>query len=313
MSFVERAIKKLQEARVSDAPLPSRSSVRPEDGRGRATPSDSGVQRPAASRAAVNAAAAQLRDADRRRIEISRTTLRAEGLLPPEHQERDIADDYRQIKRPLLARALGLPHAPEVSNARCIMVASALSGEGKTFTSVNLAMSIARERELRVVLVDADVAKPHITRSFGLASEKGLLDLLTDESLEIEDLILATDIPSLYILPSGRQSETATELLASARMTEIMATMAANDPTRIVVLDSPPLLLTSESRVLGSIAGQIVLVVRAGATPQQAVLDAINYLGEHDSVEMILNQSEASLSHGFYYGQVPYGAVESEE
>jgi protein-tyrosine kinase len=312
MSLVERAIKKLQEARPSSEPIAeARRRPRPEvpDGNvsGSAPP-----QKPVALEPKV-VPAALARDATRRRIALNRAALRAEGLLPPEHHEREIADDYRQIKRPLLARALGAEPLPDTTFARSLMVASALSGEGKTFTSINLAMSIARERELRVVLVDADVAKPHISRVLGLDSEKGLLDLLSDESLDVEDLIVATDIPSLFVLPSGRHSDTATELLASARMRHVMTTMMANDPGRIIVLDSPPLVLTSESRVLGDVAGQVVVVVRAGHTPQQAVLDAINFLGEHQSIELILNQSESSPGHGLYYGQAPYGTVEAEQ
>lgn len=303
MSFVEQAIKKLQESRaasrapddgtpaahtlVSDKPMPSGRTI---------------------SAAPVPAAIPTPRVAPTKRLEISRAALRTAGLLAPEHDERQIASDYRQIKRPLIAAATGRG-APAVENGNVIMVASALPGEGKTFTSVNLAMSIARERDVEVVLVDADVAKPHISRTLGVDAEKGLLDLLADEALEVETLIFATDVEGLCVLPAGRHSDTATELLASTRMEQILATMSANDPRRIIVLDSPPLLLTSEARVLSGAAGQVVIVVRAGNTARQAVLDAIGYLGDHGSISLILNQSQGTAGEGYYYGQVPYGAA----
>jgi exopolysaccharide/PEP-CTERM locus tyrosine autokinase len=303
MSFVEQAIKKLQESRaasqapdvgtpaghapVSDRPVPSGRTI---------------------SAAAVPVAIPTPRVVPTKRLGINRAALRAAGLLAPEHDERQIASDYRQIKRPLIAAATGRG-APRVENGNVIMVASALPGEGKTFTSVNLAMSIARERDVEVVLVDADVAKPHISRTLGIDAEKGLLDLLSDEALEVETLIFATDVEGLCVLPAGRHSDTATELLASTRMEQILATMSANDPRRIIVLDSPPLLLTSEARVLSGATGQVVIVVRAGYTARQAVLDAIGYLGDHGSISLILNQSQGTAGEGYYYGQVPYGAA----
>ena len=128
------------------------------------------------------------------------------------------------------------------------MMASAMPGEGKTFTSINLALSMALEKDLSVLLVDADVAKPHISRTFGVEQEPGLLDLLKDESSRVESVILPTDVPNLCILPAGKQSDTATELLASQRMQIVANHLEATDPNRIVLIDSPPLLLTSDAR-----------------------------------------------------------------
>jgi exopolysaccharide/PEP-CTERM locus tyrosine autokinase len=312
MSFVERALKKLQESRAASPGLglqQPRGAVNADMQAGHAFAYD---RSPAPGRVPpvlnTPVAAVPARVVPTKRLEVDRAALRAAGLLPPEHQERQIAGDYRQIKRPLIATATGRG-APQVPNGNVIMVASALPGEGKTFTSVNLAMSIARERDVQVVLVDADVAKPHISRTLGIDGEKGLLDLLSDEALDVETLLFSTDVQGLSILPAGLQSDTATELLASTRMEQLLATMSANDPRRIIVLDSPPLLLTSEARVLSAAAGQVVVVVRAGYTAQQAVLDAIGYLGDHGSISLILNQSQGTASEGYYHGQVPYGAA----
>lgn len=188
------------------------------------------------------------------------------------------------------------------------MVASSLPGEGKTFASVNLALSMSLERDISVVLVDADVAKPHISRLFGIDGEPGLLEALQSDNLDIEALILPTDIPKFSILPAGKPTETATELLASRRMQSIVARLeTGQDRSRVVIFDSPPLLLTAESRVLAQQMGQIVLVVQAGRTPQQAVLDAIACLGENKSVALLLNQSESVTESGYYYRDVVYG------
>ena len=219
--------------------------------------------------------------------------MQAIGLVPPETQERLIANQFRQIKRTLIANAFG-KGVPAVPNGRLIMMTSALPGEGKTFSSLNLGLSMAREKEVEVLLVDADVAKPQVSGLFKLEKERGLLDALINDAIEVESLVLRTDVKGLSILPAGRCSEDlATELLASTRMEETVARLGSRYPNRIVLFDSPPLLLTNESRVLATVVGQIVLVVRAGVTPQQAVMEAIGYIGEDKPVGLVLNQSKA--------------------
>jgi protein-tyrosine kinase len=238
-------------------------------------------------------------------VRIDRLRLRAAGFVPDENQERRFADQYRRIKRPILMQVQVLT-AARAPGARFVLMASALPGDGKTFTSINLALSIARERDVSVLVMDADVAKPHISRIFGIDQEPGLLDALADDNLDIESLVLPTDVPGLSVLPAGRRHEAATELLASARMDQVITRLTARDPRRIVLLDSPPLLLSSESRALVQIAGQVVLVVRAGGTPRQAVEEAIGYIGEGKPLGLILNQSMLALSEG-YYGYGSYG------
>jgi protein-tyrosine kinase len=238
-------------------------------------------------------------------IKIDRLRLRSAGFIPDETQERRFADQYRRIKRPVLmqVQTLTAAHAP---GARLVLMASALPGDGKTFTSINLALSMARERDVSVLIMDADVAKPHISRIFGIDQERGLLDALADNALDIESLVLPTDVPGLSMLPAGRRNEAATELLASERMDQVITRLTARDARRIVLLDSPPLLLSSESRALVQIAGQVVLVVRAGQTPRRAVQEAIGYIGEGKPLGLVLNQSLLALSEG-YYGYGSYG------
>jgi protein-tyrosine kinase len=242
----------------------------------------------------------------RRVISIDQDALRASGLLPPKQQELEIANQYRQIKRPLIAAAMGRGREP-VPNGRLIMMASALAGEGKTFTAINLAFSMAREENLQVVLVDADVAKPQISKMFGVDAERGLLDAVTDPTMDLEALIVPTDVPNLFLLPSGKRSDRATELLASDRMVEAMTWLLKRDPNRIFVFDSSPLLLTTEAPALAQISGQVVVVVQAERTEHHVLMDALSRLPDGCSPSLVLNQSTLKNMGYYYYG---YGAQE---
>lgn len=236
------------------------------------------------------------------RITIDTAALRSRGYLPELGLERRFADHYRQIKRPLIEKALS--GGPEM---RILVVASALPGDGKTFTSINLALSMARERDASVLLIDADGPKARVSEVLGLKGKRGLLDALADESIDVESLVVRTDIRGLELLPAGRFIENATELLASDRMRQIVTRIAARNPRRLVLLDSAPLLVSSEARVLHRVAGQVVLVVRAGATPRQAVSDAIAQVDKSKLQGLIINQAVFRKDGGYYdYGS--YGA-----
>ncbi len=195
--------------------------------------------------------------------------------------------------------------AVQPSDPRLIMVTSALPGDGKTFTSINLAFSLARERDISVLLVDADLLKPHVSKIFGLQQAPGLTDALTDETVSIESLVVATNVRGLSILPAGTPAEGTAELLSSDRMRQMMASLCTQNPRRIVLFDSPPLLITSEGPALADLAGQIVLVVRAGQTPQRAVLDAIGLIDEHGRAASC-STKHTWATHG-YYGYGSYG------
>lgn len=243
-----------------------------------------------------------------KKITLDFNLLRERGYLPEESASRQFSDHYRRIKRPLIDKAVTESGAKRES--RLIMVTSALPGDGKTFTSINLALSIALERDLSVLLVDCDVSKRHVTDIMGLNDDQGLVDALLDESIEAESLIVGTNQRGLSILPSGSQAQGTAELLSSNRMREIVAGLCARSPRRIVLLDSPPLLITNEGRVLAKIAGQVALVVRAGRTPRQAVKDAISLFGADQAGGIILNDVTTGGSDEYYghYGYGSYGA-----
>jgi protein-tyrosine kinase len=300
VSLVEKALKKMESARAASKrdippPLPPVQPYSPPPVSVAATP------------AAVALAPVARTD---KVVTVHLSALRSSGHLPAEVDVRRLAAEYRHIKRPLMAVAKGRG-VPPVDNGRVIMVASALPGEGKTFTSINLAMSIALEKDTSVLLADGDFAKSHLSRIFGVESERGMLDLLLDESLDPAEAILNTSVPGLSLLPAGRHTDTITELIGSARMERIIVEVLARDPKRVVVFDSPPLLLTTESRALAGVAGQIVVVVRAESTQHKAVADALALLGDGKSIGMILNQCHSGATHG-YYGYGEYGAPVSD-
>lgn len=234
-----------------------------------------------------------------KRIKIDLENLHARGMITPNHTKSQIAEQFRLIKRPLLSNAFN----PEsgIANGNLVMVTSSLAGEGKSFCSINLAMSIAMEMDHRVLLVDADVARPSIPRTLGFSMEEpGLLDIIMDPHREISDVLMKTNVEKLTLIPSGTRHAHATELLASQSMRTILAELAHRYHDRVVIFDSPPLLLTSEARVLASQMGQIVLVVEAERTTQQTVKEALQQIESCDVINLIYNKARSYNSAGYY-------------
>ena len=244
-------------------------------------------------------------------LQIDRDALRAAGLMAPESQARQVADEYRQIKRPLLAGASGRAGG-QIERGNLLMVGSAVSGEGKTFTCINLCLSIATEKDWSVVLIDADVAKPHVSRLFGLADAPGLLDLLRDHNLRPSSVVSPTDVPGLAVMPAGGRDDFASELLASERMESICRALAAEDRRRMLVFDSSPLLQTTEAPVLASHMGQLAVVVRADQTSRQQLQSALAKIDPELSVSLVLNQAKSAGFLDYYTGNYGYGQAYGE-
>lgn len=238
-------------------------------------------------------------------VEIDLQRLAAAGYVTPTAPRSRLADEMRVIKRPLIGNAQGRSAAP-IQSANLVMVTSAVPGEGKTFMAINLAISIAMELDTTVLLVDADVARPAIPERLGLSYDKGLLDLLTRKDLDVSDVMLRTNIDRLSVLPAGTPHSRATELLASETMTLLLEEMSSRYPDRILVFDAPPLLASTESRVLATHMGQIVLVVEAERTPQASIKQALATVEQCPVVMTVLNKIERSES-GSYYGNYGYG------
>lgn len=232
-------------------------------------------------------------------VTLDRGRLKEEGFLASDEVERVKAEEYRRIKRPLLAHAFGIG-ATQIEDGALVLVTSALAGEGKTHTCINLALSLAMEKDRTVLLIDGDVEKPHISRLFGVADEPGLLDALADEASGLQDLLIRTDIENLRILPAGHWHQHATELLASERMLKLCRELATRYPDRIILFDSPPLLAATEAQAIAAAVGQVALVIAEGITPREAVREALRLIDERKAVNAILNKSRRPLSGGYY-------------
>lgn len=234
-----------------------------------------------------------------KRVSIDLEKLHHLGIVTPLHGKTQVAEQFRLIKRPLLINAFN--QNTGIKNGNLIMITSSLAGEGKSFCSVNLAMSIAMEMDHRVLLVDADVARPSIPKLLDFSPErKGLLDVILDDHLDVSDILIKTSIEKLTIISAGTRHPHATELLASQSMRDILTELAQRYQDRIVIFDSPPLLLTSEARVLASEMGQIVLVVEAERTTQQTVKEALRQIESCDVVNIIYNKARALPGAGYY-------------
>jgi exopolysaccharide/PEP-CTERM locus tyrosine autokinase len=239
-------------------------------------------------------------------VSIRLDALRRRGFAVPDSQASRTGEEFRVIKRPLIANAFGRGAAP-VRNGHRVMVTSAFPGEGKSFCAINLALSIAAERDHQVLLVDADVARPSIPRELGFSATAGLMNLLLDPgSRDVSELVLRTNIEKLMILPAGRRHELATELLASQTMSRVLDDLSSRYPDRVIIFDSPPLLMTTESRVLATHMGQILMVVAAGSTPKAAVNDALATIdGAAEVTGLVLNRMRGGPTGG--YGLYGYG------
>lgn len=223
-----------------------------------------------------------------RRHAIDRNRLVARGFLDPSGGRTVLGEELRLVKRLLLERALSPSARPR---DRVIAVTSALAGEGKTFIAVNLALSLSLEREARVVLIDADPIKAATVDILGLPRMPGLAELLGSRPADPAELFVRTDLERLAVVAPGAPEPRFTELLSSRRMRAVVEAMLTADPSLVVVIDSPPLLASSEAQAIAHLAGQTVLVVAAETTPRHAVDRAIALIAEHTEVELLLNRS----------------------
>jgi exopolysaccharide/PEP-CTERM locus tyrosine autokinase len=243
------------------------------------------------------------RNPDRQMIaqaDINLAKLHQLGMITPDQGKTLAAQEFRGIKRSLIQNAF-IKGDGAIHHGNLIMLTSALPKEGKTFCAINLAMSIATEMDHTVLLVDADVARPSVLLTLGLKSAVGLMDILLDEELDLADVMIKTNVDTLKILPAGTGHRHATELLASQAMSSLLNDIANRYPDRIVIFDSPPLLPTTEARVLASQMGQIVMVVEAETTTQHAVKEALRQIETCAHVSLVYNKAKA-FSGGTNYG-----------
>jgi exopolysaccharide/PEP-CTERM locus tyrosine autokinase len=296
MDIIEQAAKRLAELRRAGVETAAEPSAAP------ATVTPSAVV-PAATTAVAppQPSVAETAASMSRRVELDMVRLAEKGIVTPSAARSNLADELRVVKRPLLRNAAGKGATP-VRNANLIMITSAVPGEGKSFTAANLAMSIATELDHTVLLVDADVARPSLPEIFDLPPGKGLLDVLVEPELDLSQVMLRTNVEKLSILPSGLPHAHATELLASEAMANMLEELASRYSDRIIIFDSPPLLVTTEARTLASHMGQVVLVVRAERTTHSEVRHALAMIEQAPVKMLMLNQAADPSAKGYGYG-----------
>jgi receptor protein-tyrosine kinase len=233
-----------------------------------------------------------------RQVDINLGRLNRKGYISPEQANSPLSTTFRRIKRPLLNNVLG-KGATVIDNANLIMIASSLSGEGKTFTAINLALSMAMEKDKNILLVDADVSKPSHHEILGIESEVGFIDFLTGKVRDISKIINKTNIPSLSLMFAGSKTPHAIEIFASEAMGRFLAELSNRYSDRVIIFDSAPLLLPTEASVLASHMGQVVVVVEAEITDQKLVKQAVEML-DNRIVLLVLNKVRQESDFGAY-------------
>ena len=306
MSIIEKAASRIDQQRHNAAPANPASTIVPAEPPLVDAPAAVLVDVPVAPAPTPDLAAETAPTPARtRRVELDLSRMRELGMVTAAGGRTNLLEEFRIIKRPLLKRAFA-ERGPKDNPANLIMITSSLPGEGKTYCAINLAMSIAMELDHTVLLVDADVARPSVLRTLGLPAQRGLMDILVDDALQLPDVILRTNVDTLALLPAGTTSNAATELLASSTMAAMLTELANRYPDRVIIFDSPPLMLTTEARVLASHMGQIVVVVEAQTTTQHAVKESLQQLEGMSNVNLVYNKTRdipgIEETYDYHYG-----------
>ena len=310
MNTIEQAARRLEQLRRAgvdvqdpasvEAPPPTSATVAAAEAV--AVPQGHETVSPPAPSSYAASASASAEDRRSRDVTVDLLRMQRAGLLVPGQPRSQLEEEFRIVKRPLLENVRG-QGAMRPDRANLIMVTSALAGEGKTQTAINLATSIAMELDHTVLLVEADVLRPSALERLGVQASKGLLDLLEFPQTQLSDVLLRTNIPKLTLLPAGTASSRSTELLASGAMNSLLNELASKYADRIIIFDTPPLLSTTESRVLASHMGQVVMVIEANKTPINTIKQAFATVENHPVVMSMLNKyrgPKGSTAYGYY-------------
>ncbi|WP_446810193.1 XrtA-associated tyrosine autokinase [Methylomonas sp. 2BW1-5-20] len=232
-------------------------------------------------------------------------SLAENGFIDNNNAKSQLAEEFRVIKRPLVNNIQGSENNG-INRSNLILICSSLPGEGKTFVSINLALSIANERDKSVLLIDADVEKPSISKQLGINSPRGLIEYLEDDKVTFSDILLKTDLPNLSLITAGKRHKYSTELLSSQRMYLFAEEVSRRYKDRIVIFDSPPLLVATQAQILAELVGQVVLVIAAETTPQSVVNESVAKLSNCDVVMTLLNKTRKEIDiygHNYSYGK----------
>lgn len=242
-------------------------------------------------------------------LELDFERLRRLGFLVPGDPASRLSEEFQQVKRRLIANAT--PGATAMGKpANLIMVTSSMPGEGKTYTTMNLAMSIAMEIDRTVLAIDSDILKSDLSRLFGAFNRTGLYDYLAHPDLDLAEIIQRTNVPTLSFVPAGTIREGITERLASQAMVKLAVELATRYSDRIIIFDAPPVLAMSGAAALAPLIGQVVLVVEAYKTARETLKRTLSALEHVQITGLVLNKirhQAAGGNYGYGYGQYGHG------
>ncbi len=239
--------------------------------------------------------------------------LKDAGYITPDMPPNLMSEEFRLIKRSIINAAFGAREKTKVSisnrrsKSNIVLVTSSNPSEGKTFCAINLALSIATEQDITVLLIDADFSKPEILNRLNISGSKGLMDVVADKEQELGDCLVRTNIPNLVLLPAGRQHNLTTEMLASERMVDIIHEMASRYSDRLIIIDSPPVLASSAAAVLASYAGQSVFVIEAEKTTEPQIKESLKMISACEDIGLLLNKTKYNGSNKKFASYYGYG------
>ncbi len=301
MSLVERAAGRLRAQLLGGAPGPLLTPATPKAPARDMPASIARTEEHTQGRVraiAVGVAPETLKPRPRPSVAFDREQLKEGAIVDWTMTRGRVTEELRIIKRQLLNNAFAEPNDAE-KRADVIMVTSARPNEGKTFTALNLALSIAKESNHHVLLVDADGSRQGLRRFLTAGDLPGLLDLVADPAVDVADTILRTEVPRLSVVLAGTEQQHGPELLASQRMRSLINEMAMRYEDRIIILDAPPCLVSSDPAVLAAIVGQVVFVIEADRTQRGEVEASLELLHACPQISLILNKTKVAASNSF--------------
>lgn len=300
MSIIEKAIKKQSEA----SHTLRETSV--ERAQSRKAPESVNDAEPLAPLAVAAEPAAAVARENKVSVNLDLQQLAQRNFVSLSSDRRLINEEYRVIKRKLINNAFGAL-SQTLKHPNLILVSSSRPGEGKTFSAVNLALSIALEQDKTVLLVDSDVLRPSVAKTLQITHDVGLTDYLLSDKVSVSDIMLSTNVERLKIITAGRPHHLSTELLASERMEMLVNEFATRYHDRIVIFDAPPLLGVNETAVMASMCGQAVIVVEENHTKLSEIEQAVSLLPKDIATGFLINKAHRNQGKGYGYGYY-YGA-----
>ena len=229
---------------------------------------------------------------------VDMTSLFRAGMIDWNRVRSRVSEEFRLVQRQIVRTAFTAAGAePGFSNL--LMITSSIPGEGKSFTSLNLAACIARQRDHHVLLIDIDSKRDSFCMALGLGDAPGLLDLAANPDLDASQVMAKTAIENLTVLPIGIERDLGPELFASKQMTKLIQAIGRRYADRLIVLDAPPTLSTSDPAALAPIVGQILFVVEAERTQREEVESSLDLLQACPTITLLLNKVQVQTRYTF--------------